>query len=86
MSMRTRLPGPPASRDSPAYASSYCKPAGITGALLRFVTLCMSALTAHTSAGQKRAPDPITDDREPPCGCWDLNSGPSEQQSVLLTG
>jgi hypothetical protein len=22
---------------------------------------------------------------EPPCGCGDLNSGPSEEQSVLLT-
>jgi hypothetical protein len=22
---------------------------------------------------------------EPSCGCWDLNSGPSEEQSVLLT-
>jgi hypothetical protein len=22
---------------------------------------------------------------EPPCGCWDLNSGPSGEQSVLLT-
>jgi hypothetical protein len=22
---------------------------------------------------------------EPPCVCWDLNSGPSEKQSVLLT-
>ena len=21
---------------------------------------------------------------EPPCGCWDLKSGPSEEQSVLL--
>jgi hypothetical protein len=20
---------------------------------------------------------------EPPCGCWDLNSGPSEEQSVF---
>jgi hypothetical protein len=32
----------------------------------------------------------ITDGCEPPCGCWDLNSGPSEEQSlnresVLLT-
>jgi hypothetical protein len=27
----------------------------------------------------------ITDGCEPPCGCWDLNSGPSEKQSVLLT-
>jgi hypothetical protein len=34
---------------------------------------------------QKRASDPITDDCEPPCGCWELNSGPLEEQSVLLT-
>jgi hypothetical protein len=25
---------------------------------------------------QKRASDLITDGCEPPCGCWDLNSGP----------
>ena len=30
---------------------------------------------------QKRASDLIKDG----CGCWDLNSGPSEEQSVLLT-
>jgi hypothetical protein len=36
-------------------------------------------------AGQKKAPDPITDDCEPPCGCWELNSGPLEEQSDLLT-
>ncbi|XP_057616168.1 zinc finger protein 793-like [Chionomys nivalis] len=35
--------------------------------------------------GQKRAPDPITDGCEPPCGCWELNSGPLEEQSMLLT-
>jgi hypothetical protein len=34
---------------------------------------------------QKRASDLIMDHCEPPCGCWDLNSGPSEEQSVLLT-
>ena len=34
---------------------------------------------------QKRASDRITDGCEPPCGCWDLNSGPLEEQSVLLT-
>jgi hypothetical protein len=34
---------------------------------------------------QKRVPDPITDGYDPPCGCWDLNSGPLEEQSVLLT-
>jgi hypothetical protein len=30
---------------------------------------------------QKRALDLITD---PPCGCWDLNSGPLEEQTVFL--
>ena len=25
---------------------------------------------------QKRAPDPTADGCEPPCGCWELNSGP----------
>jgi hypothetical protein len=34
---------------------------------------------------KKRASDPITDGCEPPCGCWDLNSGPLEEQWVLLT-
>jgi hypothetical protein len=34
---------------------------------------------------QKRAPDPITDGCEPPCGCWELNPEPSEEKSVLLT-
>ncbi|GAB1301764.1 Set1/Ash2 histone methyltransferase complex subunit ASH2 [Apodemus speciosus] len=34
---------------------------------------------------QKRASDLIMDGCEPPYGCWDLNSGPSEEQSVLLT-
>jgi hypothetical protein len=33
---------------------------------------------------QKRASDLVTDGCEPPCGCWELNSGPSEEQSVLL--
>jgi len=34
---------------------------------------------------QKKALDSITDGCEPPCGCWELNSGPLEEQSVLLT-
>ena len=41
----------------------------------------LSCLQIH----QKRASDPITDGCEPPCGCCDLNSGPLEGQSVLLT-
>ena len=36
-------------------------------------------------SGQKRAPDIITDGCEPPCGCWELNSGPLEEQAMLLT-
>ena len=27
----------------------------------------------------------ITDGCEPPCGCWELNSGPLEEQAMLLT-
>jgi hypothetical protein len=34
---------------------------------------------------RKRTSDLITDGCEPPCGCWDLNSGPLEEQLVLLT-
>jgi hypothetical protein len=34
---------------------------------------------------QKRASDLITVGCESPCGCWDLNSGLSEEQAVLLT-
>ena len=37
------------------------------------------------SAGQKRAPDLITDGCEPPCGCRELNSGPLEEQAMPLT-
>jgi hypothetical protein len=29
------------------------------------------------------ASDPVTDGCEPPCGSWDLNSGPLEEQSVF---
>ena len=32
-----------------------------------------------------RASDPIADGCEPPCGYWELNSGPLKEQSVLLT-
>lgn len=27
----------------------------------------------------------VTDNCEPPCDCWELNSGPQEEQQVLLT-
>jgi hypothetical protein len=34
---------------------------------------------------QRRASDPITDVFEPPRGYWELNSGPLEEEPVLLT-
>jgi hypothetical protein len=39
----------------------------------------------YTDIHHKSALDPITDGCEPPCSCWELNSGPLEEQSVLLT-
>ena len=36
-------------------------------------------------SGQRRVPDLIIDGYEPPCCCWELNSGPLEEQPVLLT-
>jgi hypothetical protein len=46
-----------------------------------YMQLHCSCLQTH----QERASDLITGGCEPPCGCWDLNSGPLEEQSVLLT-
>jgi hypothetical protein len=51
----------------------------------RFIYYVYSVLSACVPADQKKAPDPITDGYEPPCGCWELNSGPLEEQTVLLT-
>jgi hypothetical protein len=34
---------------------------------------------------QNRASDRIANGFEPPCGCWELNLGPLEEQSVILT-
>jgi hypothetical protein len=39
-------------------------------------------ISTYTGAGVS---DLIMDGCEAQCGCWDLNSGPSEEQSVLLT-
>ena len=38
----------------------------------------MSALSVCTPACQKRASDPTSAGHEPPCYCWELNSGPLE--------
>jgi hypothetical protein len=36
-------------------------------------------------AGQKRSQDFVIYGYEPSCGCWELNSEPLEEQTVLLT-
>jgi hypothetical protein len=48
----------------------------------KFLCECSAA---YTSAGQKRASDPLIDVCKPQCGCLELNSGPLEEQLVLLT-
>ena len=45
----------------------------------------MSALSECMPAGQKRISDHFVDGCEPPCGFWELNSEPLEEQSVLLS-
>ena len=54
----------------------------------RLVEYVYSILSARMLAGQKRAPDCMVislDACKSPCGCWELNSGPLEEQLVLLT-
>ena len=46
--------------------------------------MCIAFLP-RVPASQKGAPGLIIDGCKPPCGCWELNSGPLEEQSVLLT-
>jgi hypothetical protein len=49
------------------------------GDLLQHTWVHCCCLRTH-----QRASDPITDGCEPPCGCWELNSGPLKEQSGLL--
>ena len=46
------------------------------------LTYYMEVHFRHTRRGHRI---PITDGYKPPCGCWDLNPGPLEELSVLLT-
>jgi hypothetical protein len=54
---------------------------------LKIYSIYVITLPACTALchDRKRASDPITDGCELPCGCWGLNSGPLEEQTVLLT-
>jgi hypothetical protein len=52
---------------------------------LRFVCLFVYVIYVSTLLLSTDTPeegiDPITDGCEPPCGCWELNSGPLEEQT-----
>jgi hypothetical protein len=53
-----------------------------------FLKIYLFIICKYTSCFQtlqKRESDLVTDGCEPPCGCWDLNSGPLEEQSGALT-
>jgi hypothetical protein len=46
--------------------------------IISFIYVHCSCLQTH----QKRASYPIADGCETPCGCWELNSGPLEEQAA----
>jgi hypothetical protein len=52
--------------------------------LILFIIICKYVHCSCLQPHQKRVSDLTMDGCEPSCGCWDLNSGPSEEQSVLL--
>ena len=52
---------------------------------LFFFFKCRNALSECTPTCEKRASDPCIDGHEPSCGCWELNLGLLEEQSVFLT-
>jgi hypothetical protein len=54
---------------------------------LKIYLLYVSTLLLFSDTPEEgtRSHDLISGGCEPPCGCWDLNSGSSEEQSVLLT-
>ena len=58
---------------------------GIFFLIYLFIYYVYNILSVCMSAGHKRAPNLITDGCEPPCGCRELNSGPLEEQAMLLT-
>jgi hypothetical protein len=74
-------------RNLPASAfPSLCLPsAGIKGMLPEFFFKDLFIYLFNICEYQKRTSDLITDGCEPLCSHWELNSGPLEEQSVLLT-
>ena len=63
--------------------TSACSSSALSGPNICLL-LYISALELSLDTPEEGS-DLIMDGCEPPCGYWDLNSGPSEEQSVLLT-
>jgi hypothetical protein len=53
--------------------------------LKKLFIICIWVHCSCLQTLQKRESDLMTDGCKPPCGCWDLSSGPMEEQLVLLT-
>jgi hypothetical protein len=53
--------------------------------LKKIYFMYMNALSTCTPACQKRASNLSINGCELLCGCWELNSGPQEDQPMLLT-
>ena len=51
----------------------------------KMIKILMYIIMIQCSAFIPEEPDLIIDGCEPPFGGWELNSGPLEEQSVLLT-
>jgi hypothetical protein len=51
-----------------------------------FICMCPDVcLHVHLFEGARSPGTEVTDSCELPCGCWELNLGPLEEQPVLLT-
>jgi hypothetical protein len=49
-----------------------------------FLFIYLSTHCSCLQTHQRKSLDPITNGCEPLCGCWELNSGPLEEQTVLF--
>jgi hypothetical protein len=67
-----------------SHVYSFLGPFEVGFFLSLFIYLMYASILSLSLDNQKRASDPIWDHCEPPCDCWELNSGPLEEQSVLL--
>ena len=78
-----------ASRQGPAWVLMAALSIRLVGIIMyifykELFILCIWVCCSCLQTRQKRASDPIIDGCEPPCRCWELNSEPLEELSVLF--